>query len=214
MKEFAEQELGVEFKFDSLSNPRIDWSHAPIGVRLSPEEVVALDLHWPKVAAEYRANLEREARTPPPSSSKVYTCGGGMKSFAIDPYGLMTICVLSHQEGYDIRSGSVREGWEHFLMGLRRRERRAPSKCSACRIHSACSMCPANGELENGDAESPVEFLCEVAHLRAVALGLDVPGHGECDFCSGGRHYDSVNESAHRIASKEINVSEWISPKV
>jgi hypothetical protein len=75
-------------------------------------------------------------------------------------------------------------------------------------------MCPANGELENGDAESPVDFLCEVAHLRAMALGLDVPGHGECDFCSGGRHYDAVKESAQRIASKEINVSEWTSPKV
>jgi hypothetical protein len=31
MKEFAEQELGVEFKFDSLINPRIDCSSAPLG---------------------------------------------------------------------------------------------------------------------------------------------------------------------------------------
>ena len=75
-------------------------------------------------------------------------------------------------------------------------------------------MCPANGELENNDPESPVEFLCEVAHLRAMALGLEVPEHGECDFCSGGRHHDSVEESARRIASKDVNVSEWTSPKV
>jgi radical SAM protein with 4Fe4S-binding SPASM domain len=209
MKEFAEEELGVEFKFDSLINPRIDCSHSPIGVRLSPEEVVALDLHWPKVAAEYRANLEREARTPPPTSSKVYTCGGGMKSFAIDPYGLMTICVLSHQEGYDIRSGSVREGWEHFLMGLRRRERRAPSKCSACRIHSACSMCAANGELENGDAESPVEFLCEVAHLRAATLGMSIPEHGDCEFCNDAERVRALNESAERIRSRKIDPEAW-----
>ena len=38
MKEFAEQELGVEFKFDSLINPRIDCSQAPLAVRLTPEE--------------------------------------------------------------------------------------------------------------------------------------------------------------------------------
>jgi radical SAM protein with 4Fe4S-binding SPASM domain len=209
MKEFAEEELGVEFKFDSLINPRIDCSHAPIGVRLSPEEVVALDLHWPKVAAEYRANLEREARTPTPSSSKVYTCGGGMKSCAIDPYGLMTICVLSHQEGYDIRSGSVREGWEHFLMGLRRRERRAPSKCSACQIRSACSMCPANGELENGDPESPVEFLCEVAHLRATTLGISIPEHGDCEFCNDAERVRALGDSADRIRSKKIDPEAW-----
>ncbi len=209
MKEFAEQELGTEFKFDSLINPRIDCSHAPLGVRLSPEEVVALDLHWPKVAAEYRANLEREAQAPPPSRNKVYTCGGGMKSFAIDPYGLMTICVLSHQEGYDIRKGSVRDGWEHFLMGLRRRERRIPGKCSACRIHSACSMCPANGELENGDPEKPVEFLCEVAHLRAMALGVPIPEHGDCEFCSDDERRRALSDSAERIRSKQIDPEAW-----
>src|SRR5437868_7922887 len=58
MKEFTERELGLEFKFDSLLNPRIDCSQAPLAVRLSPEEVVALDLNWPNVAAEHRKTLE------------------------------------------------------------------------------------------------------------------------------------------------------------
>ena len=216
MKDFAEQELHLDFKFDSLINPRIDCSQSPLAVRLSPEEVVLLDLHWPKIAAEHREAAQRDLKLSSESvqSDTVYSCGGGIDSFALDPYGHMSICVLSHQDTYDIRSGSVKEGWELFLRKVRARERRRISKCVKCRIRSLCSMCPANGELENGDAESPVDFLCEVAHLRAMALGLDVPGHGECDFCSGGRHYESVNESAHRIASKEINVSEWISPKV
>lgn len=216
MKDFAEQELHLDFKFDSLVNPRIDCSQSPLAVRLSPEEVVLLDLHWPKVAAEHREAAQRdlERTSPLGQSDTVYSCGGGIDSFALDPYGHMSICVLSHQDTYDIRSGSVKEGWELFLRKVRARERRRISKCVKCRIRSLCSMCPANGELENGDAESPVDFLCEVAHLRAMALGLEVPGHGECDFCSGGRHHDSVKESAHRIASKEINVSEWTSPKV
>ncbi len=216
MKDFAEQELHLDFKFDSLINPRIDCSQSPLAVRLSPEEVVLLDLHWPKIAAEHREAAQRDLKLSSESvqSDTVYSCGGGIDSFALDPYGHMSICVLSHQDTYDIRSGSVKEGWELFLRKVRARERKRISKCVKCRIRSLCSMCPANGELENGDAESPVDFLCEVAHLRAMALGLDVPGHGECDFCSGGRHYESVNESAHRIASKEINVSEWTSPKV
>ena len=216
MKDFAEQELHLDFKFDSLINPRIDCSQSPLAVRLSPEEVVLLDLHWPKIAAEHREAAQRDLKLSSESvqSDTVYSCGGGIDSFALDPYGHMSICVLSHQDTYDIRSGSVKEGWELFLRKVRARERKRISKCVKCRIRSLCSMCPANGELENGDAESPVDFLCEVAHLRAMALGLDVPGHGECDFCSGGRHYDSVKDSARRIASKEINVSEWISPKV
>src|SRR5580692_1819898 len=216
MRAFVEEELHLDFKFDSLINPRIDCSQSPLAVRLSPEEVVVLDLHWPKVAAEYRAAAERElaSSSAPGQSDTVYSCGGGINSFALDPYGQMSICVLSHQDTYDIRSGSVREGWEQFLLKVRARKRVRISKCVKCQIHSLCSMCPANGELENNDPESPVEFLCEVAHLRAMALGLEVPEHGECDFCSGGRHHDSVEESARRIASRDVNVSEWTSPKV
>jgi len=216
MKEFAEQELHLEFKFDSLINPRIDCSQSPLAIRLLPEEVVALDLHSPKVAAEYRKLAEHEMEQPPALEKieTVYSCGGGVNSFAIDPYGHMSICVLSHQESYDIRSGSVKEGWEQFLLHVRMRKRKRISKCVSCRLHSLCSMCPANGELENGDRESPVDFLCQVAHLRAMALGLQVPSHGDCDFCVGGSRHAGALEATQRIVSKEIDVGEWISPQV
>ncbi len=214
MRQFAEEELHLEFKFDSLINPRIDCSQSPLAVRLSPEEVVALDLHSSKVANEFRKLAEQEAQHPPALENieSTYSCGGGMNSFAIDPYGHMSICVLSHQETYDIRSGSVEDGWKQFLLRVRTRARKTISKCVSCRLHSLCSMCPANGELENGDPESPVEFLCEVAHLRAMSLGRQAPPHGECDFCQGGRSYSAVMESAQRIISKEIDVGEWTSP--
>jgi radical SAM protein with 4Fe4S-binding SPASM domain len=209
MRQFAEQELGVEFKFDSLINPRIDCSSAPLGVRLLPEDVVALDLYWPKTAQAHRINLQQELQAPVPPRDTVYSCGGGVKSFAIDPYGHMSICVISHQETYDIRSGSVREGWEHFLLKVRAKPRTRPSKCTACRIRAVCSMCAANGELENGDPESPVDFLCEVAHLRALAMGFEVPEHGDCEFCTDGvRKQDLVN-SAKRVAAREIDPQQW-----
>jgi radical SAM protein with 4Fe4S-binding SPASM domain len=216
MKDFVEQDLHLDFKFDSLVNPRIDCSRSPLAVRLSPEEVVALDFHWPKVAAEHRQTAEREMQqsTIPAQSDTVHSCGGGVNSFAIDPYGQMSICVLSHKDTYDIRSGSLREGWEQFLLKVRTRQRQRITKCATCQIRSLCSMCPANGELENGDPESPVDFLCEVAHLRAMALGFKVPAHGECDFCQNGLHYQSVKDSAQRIATQEINVGEWSSPQV
>ena len=86
----------------------------------------------------------------------VYTCGGGHRGCAIDPSGRMSICVLSHKEGYDIRQGSFREGWEGPLGEIRSRQRAKTTICSRCRIQSLCSMCAANGELESGDAESPV----------------------------------------------------------
>jgi radical SAM protein with 4Fe4S-binding SPASM domain len=214
MKEFAEQELGVEFKFDSLINPRIDCSQAPLAVRLSPEEVVTLDLHWPNVAAEHRKNLEHEIEHPINLSQNVYSCGGGLKAFAMDPYGHMSICVLSHRETYDVRQGSVRQGWDQFLLQVRKQERKQLTKCMSCKIHSVCSMCPAAGELENGDPESPVEFLCEVAHLRAIALGFEVPDHGDCEFCRDERSRNALAESAARIRSRETDVALWSAPQL
>ena len=56
----------------------------------------------------------------------------------------------------------------------------------AADLKSMCGMCAANGELENGDAESPVDFLCQVAHLRAETLDIPVPAHGDCEYCVGG----------------------------
>jgi hypothetical protein len=74
-------------------------------------------------------------------------------------------------------------------------------------------MCPANGEMENGDRESPVEFLCNVAHLRAAVIGVETPNHGECEFCAGGSQHAELLESARRIRSKEINVDSWTRPQ-
>jgi hypothetical protein len=34
-----------------------------------------------------------------------------------------------------------------------------------------------------GNAEEPVDFLCQLAHLRAHALQLPVPQHGDCEYC-------------------------------
>ena len=132
MKDFVERELLLDFKFDSLINPRIDCSQSPLAVRLSPEDVVALDLYWPNVAVEHRQMAEREIRPSdsPVQRDTVYSCGGGVNSFAIDPYGQMSICVLSHQDTYDVRSGSVSEGWEQFLLRVRTRERRRITKCT------------------------------------------------------------------------------------
>jgi radical SAM protein with 4Fe4S-binding SPASM domain len=215
MRQFAEEELGVEFKFDGLINPRIDCSQSPLAVRLEPEEVVALDMQAPKGEIEYRALIERDFASPPALASHdtVYSCGGGVNSFAINALGEMGICVISQQETFDVRTSGLRHAWEHSLYETRTRKRSRITKCVECRIQSLCSMCPANGEMENGDRESPVDFLCHVAHLRALAIGVEVPEHGECEFCDGGDRHEELLESARRIINKEIDVESWTVPQ-
>ena len=215
MRQFAEEELGVEFKCDGQINPRIDCSQSPLAVRLTPEEVVALDMHAPKGMSEYRRLAKHDLENPPNLSQHdtVYFCGGGLNSFAINAYGEMGICVISQQETFDIRQAGLKPAWEHSLHEVRARKRTRVTKCIECRLQSLCGMCPANGEMENGDRESPVSFLCHVAHLRAATIGVEVPAHGECEFCAGGSEHDAVLESARRITSREIDVESWVGPQ-
>jgi radical SAM protein with 4Fe4S-binding SPASM domain len=215
MRRFAEEELGVEFKMDGQINPRIDCSQSPLAVRLTPEEVVALDMATTKTASEYRTLAERSLTETANSAQveTVYVCGGGVNSFALNALGEIGICVISQQETFSIRTDGVKEVWEKSLLQLRARKRTRVTKCAECRIKLLCGMCPANGEMENGDRESPVEFLCHVAHLRAQAVGASVPAHGECDFCAGGTMHEEIVDSARRIVSKEVDVESWTGPQ-
>jgi radical SAM protein with 4Fe4S-binding SPASM domain len=206
MKRMAEEDFGCEFKFDPLVNPRIDCSQAPLAVRLSPEEVVTLDFQDAQRREEWRRIAAMEASAPRPERAETrrYTCGGGMYGCSIDPTGKMSICVLSHKQGYSIREGSFLEGWNGRMLEIRNQQRHRPTICDSCRIRSLCSMCAANGELESGDPESPVDFLCQVAHVRAYALGIDPPEHGDCSCCEGGSQHAALKSAAERIRAQKF----------
>jgi radical SAM protein with 4Fe4S-binding SPASM domain len=196
MQEFA-GELGLNFKFDAMLNPRLDCSLSPLAVRLSPEECVAFDLQDPARMEEWRA-FARDFLKPvhaPEQAGDLYHCGGGVNSFGIDPYGGLSLCTLSEVDKYDLRQGSFRDGWHSFLRGVRARRITAPTKCTDCELKAMCGMCPANGELENGNPEAPVDFLCQVAHLRAYALELPVAPHGDCEYCPGGSGHERMTAS-------------------
>lgn len=206
MQRFAEDELGVEFKFDEMMNPRLDCSQSPLEVRLSPEECVKFDLEDPKRMGEWRLFHERFSRIEPGPEQRddVYQCGGGTNSFAINPYGQMSLCILSQKDLYDLRRGSFRDGWDRFLGQVRARTITRQTKCVSCELKSACGMCPANGELENADPESPVDFLCQVAHMRAYTFGFTVRPHGECEYCPGGKRHEELMRAVARLKQTPV----------
>jgi radical SAM protein with 4Fe4S-binding SPASM domain len=207
MKELAEQ-LGVHFKFDGMMNPRIDCSQSPLAVRLAPWEIVKMDLEDPGRVAEWKKFAARfcgPLRQLP--NDNLYQCGGGVTGFAVDPQGRMSICVLSQADGYDLRSGSLREGWDGFLAQVRQRKITRVTKCTKCGIKDMCGMCPATGRLENEDPEAPVDFLCHVAHLRAAAMEIPTPRHGQCEYCEGGSAHPALLDSLRSLRNRDAE--EW-----
>lgn len=182
--------FGASFRFDALLNARLDGSREPLSLRLSPDEAVALDLADPE---RVRALRETKARAVSPACG-IYACEAGVHAFAVDPYGRLRLCALAAEEdGFDLRRGAFREGWEGWAARRRARPADAATRCTACGLLDLCGVCPQAARLECGRESAPVDFLCEVTHLRALALGVRVPFHGPCDLCPGGAPHEEIS---------------------
>jgi radical SAM protein with 4Fe4S-binding SPASM domain len=193
---FAEQELGLPFRFDATVNARLDCSVQPLSFRLDPGQIVELDLTDDRRATEWRELADRQV---PGSGDALYGCGAGVNAFAINPRGWLSLCAFAGMEGYDLRSGTFLDGWEGPVLAERQRKITRLTTCVRCGMQGFCGMCPANGRLENGDAEEPVDFLCATAHLRYMALGMRIQSHGDCPYCPGGEKHGVLLEAAERI---------------
>jgi radical SAM protein with 4Fe4S-binding SPASM domain len=164
MKDYAE-DLGVSFRFDPLVNSRLDGSKKPCNVRLSPEEVVTLDLNDENRKVEWQKSYKKPRESV--NSDHLFICGAGLSMFHIDPYGGMSVCEMSRFQSYDLRQGSFAEAWSEFIpqvLGLKHDD---DYKCSHCELIGFCAQCPGWAWVENGDPRTHVEHLCQIAHRRA-----------------------------------------------
>ena len=46
------------------------------------------------------------------------------------------------------------------------------NRCARCFLKGLCEQCPAKSWQEHGTLDTPVEYLCDVAHAQARYLGL------------------------------------------
>lgn len=45
------------------------------------------------------------------------------------------------------------------------------NRCARCFLKGLCEQCPAKSWMEHGTLDTPVEYLCAVAHAQARYLG-------------------------------------------
>lgn len=209
IKAYAE-ELGVPFRFDPMINAGMVGGRDPIALRLSPEEVVALDMADPKRMAEWREFCEKFVGERVPTDD-LYVCGAGVRTFHVDAAGRMSVCLLSRRPGYDARVGSFAQGWAEALPRERGRKVSGNYRCNACPLQNLCGQCAAWVDMESGDAEKAVPFLCEVAHLRAEASGLEaeyIQTHssraGESGFADW-PYPVTVQEGARDVGTQDVH---------
>jgi radical SAM protein with 4Fe4S-binding SPASM domain len=167
IKAYAD-ELGVSFRFDPLINPRLDGSKRPCKFRLPPEEVVELDRADTERTKAWQKLCKESIR--PFSSDHLFICGAGLSTYHIDPYGLMSACEMARFQAYDLRQGTFEEGWRKSIPQLLALKPEGRYSCGRCELISLCAQCPGWAWLESGHPEAPVQYLCQIAQLRAEAF--------------------------------------------
>ena len=107
----------------------------------------------------------------------LFSCGAGLGCGCVDAYGYFQPCMLlKHPDTiYDLKAGSLKDGMTHFFPKVREMKAHNPdylTRCARCFLMGLCEQCPAKSWMEHGTLDTPVEYLCEIAHTQAGYLGL------------------------------------------
>jgi radical SAM protein with 4Fe4S-binding SPASM domain len=112
-----------------------------------------------------------------PPGDKLFSCGSGLGRCSLGPYGHLQPCLLlkDPDTSYDLKKGSLRDALTNVFPKLRETKAANPeylNRCASCFLKGLCEQCPAKSWLEHGTLDTPVEYLCQIAHLQARHLGL------------------------------------------
>lgn len=149
------------------------------GLRAAPEDVRRDTAALP--AADRAELLGFIAAHGGPAGDRLFTCLSTGGKGAVDAYGTFQYCLLlRHPETvFDLKKGTLRTAVTDHLPAVRAMKARDPEylgRCGRCFLKAFCLQCPAKSWAEHGTLDTPVEYLCAVAHAQAVGLGVLAEG--------------------------------------
>jgi len=160
-------------------------------LRITPEEGLAI---LTRDATKYRKEMAEFARKfLGPTGDKLFACNIG-HGICIDAYGFAQPCmgVRTPELTFNLLSPSLRSSKSHhcamanvakaisiskaleFFKGLKEIKATNPEylrRCAICFLKSFCDQCPAKSWTEHGSLDTPVEYLCAIAHAQARWMG-------------------------------------------
>lgn len=132
----------------------------PLHYRLSPEEKVRID-----------QEMHPQQRTPASEEScsggqSFLACACGQSRFAITPYGKMNLCTAFPIPRYDLRAGTIQEGWELLKQTADQAQPNHRYECPTCEVRSHCRLGRSDAWLETGDMSACLPHYKEWAALE------------------------------------------------
>ncbi|NTU52717.1 MAG: radical SAM protein [Chlorobiaceae bacterium] len=141
--------------------------------RATPEESVAMLAKQPNYLEEMAQYCSKYIGPP---GDALFNCGAG-HSVCIDAYGHAQACLPLRHPDYcvDLRGTTLKMALEERIPAMLNARASSPEylhRCAKCFLKGLCEQCPAKSWTEYGTLDTPVEYLCEVAHAQARHLGL------------------------------------------
>lgn len=166
LKRFSE-ELGMEFRLDPMVSPGLHGSRRPCATQLDQETILSVE-SGDKKAQEGWAQFFEWQENPAPRKS-LFSCGGGMKFFFIDPSGMLCLCPFDTPL-YDVKRGSFLAGWNGPLKQRRNQSLPEDHPCFGCKDGVFCGICPPVARMETGSDLGRPQPLCDLGKRRSRAI--------------------------------------------
>jgi len=152
--------LQMKFQYCLEIMTGIAGDRTPLQYRLVPEDKVRIDQEL----------LPHRWTTSPESScsdsQSFIECACGQSRFAITPYGEMNLCAAFPIPRYDLRAGTVQEGWELLKQTVDQAQPSTCYECPTCEVRPHCRQGRSDAWLETGDMSSCLPHYKEWAQLE------------------------------------------------
>jgi len=154
------ESLHMKFQYCLEIMSSVTGDQTPLQYRLTPDVKVRIDQEllshqWTPASEESCSDHQ-----------SFIECACGHSRFAITPYGEMNLCTAFPIPRYDLRTGTVKEGWEILKLtadGARPNDR---YECPTCEVRPHCRLGRSDAWLETGDMSSCLPHYKEWAQLE------------------------------------------------
>ena len=154
------EELGLKFQYCLDLTPTVTGDVTPLQYRLSPEEKIRIDramlLNWGSTSSDQTCD----------PTGEFIECACGQNRFTITPYGEMNLCTAFPVPRYNLRTGTVREGWECLKRTVDEAHPNHRYECATCNVRSYCRQGRNDAWLETGDMSVCLPHYQEWAKLE------------------------------------------------
>ncbi|MBI4436442.1 MAG: radical SAM protein [Candidatus Omnitrophica bacterium] len=164
IKELVES-FGLEFRFSTDIYPDLNGSLKPCAYRLTPEEIVELEINGEDIDTEDRCVEISDEPT-----DRLYRCGCGTNTFHVSAWGELGTCTFIGEPRVSLKHYSFQEAIQEVFPKIRTMTYQTDSPCRQCTVYSMCGKMPFPARFENGESEMPVDHFCQTAHLLAEKI--------------------------------------------